>query len=110
MPIGAVREARVPSFHPAEPAPAGEERSGRTSSHDAPLPFASLLRHVELRVDQGEATLRDAIAANRAGRDVSLPELIAIQSGVYRYSETVDLLARLVDHTTTGMKTVLQGQ
>jgi hypothetical protein len=37
-------------------------------------------------------------------------ELIALQAGVYRYGEAVDLASRLVDRATTSVKTVLQGQ
>jgi hypothetical protein len=36
--------------------------------------------------------------------------LIALQAGIYRYGETVDLAAKLVDKAGTDVKTVLQGQ
>jgi hypothetical protein len=37
-------------------------------------------------------------------------DLIALQAGVYRYGEAVDLASRLVDRATSSVKTVLQGQ
>ena len=51
-----------------------------------------------------------AIAASRSGRDLGAGELLALQAGVYRYSEAVDLAAKLVDRASSGVKTVLQGQ
>jgi hypothetical protein len=35
---------------------------------------------------------------------------VPLQAGVYRYSEAVDLAAKLVDRATSGLKTVVQGQ
>jgi hypothetical protein len=61
-------------------------------------------------MNQGEAMTRAAIAASRSGRDLGSAELIALQAGVYRYSEAVDLAAKLVDRVSSGVKTVLQGQ
>jgi hypothetical protein len=61
-------------------------------------------------VQAGESTVHEAIASARAGRDLGPAELIALQAGVYRYSEAVDLAAKLVDRATSGVKTVVQGQ
>ena len=35
--------------------------------------------------------------------------LIALQAGIYRYTEAVDLAAKLVDRTTAAVKRTLQG-
>jgi hypothetical protein len=75
-----------------------------------PSPFARLLHGVGREVNQGEHTVQQALEASRAGRDMSGSELLALQSGVYRYSEAVDLAAKLVDRAASGVKTVLQGQ
>jgi hypothetical protein len=61
-------------------------------------------------VAQGEAVMRGALGASRAGGTLDAAELIALQAGVYRYSEAVDLAAKLIDHATSGLKTVVQGQ
>ena len=45
-----------------------------------------------------------------SGRDLASGDLLALQAGVYRYSEAVDLSAKLVDRATSGVKTVIQGQ
>jgi hypothetical protein len=36
--------------------------------------------------------------------------LLALQAGIYRYGETMDLAARLVDKASGAVKTVVQGQ
>jgi len=72
--------------------------------------FALLLRGDGLEVQHGESVVRDAVAAARVGRTLAPAELIALQAGVYRYSEAVDLAARLIDRATNGLKTVVQGQ
>ena len=43
-------------------------------------------------------------------RPINSPALIALQAGVYRYSEAVDLASRLVENATSALKTVIQGQ
>ena len=45
-----------------------------------------------------------------AGKDLGNGDLLALQAGVYRYSEAVDLTAKLVDRAANGVKTVIQGQ
>jgi hypothetical protein len=54
--------------------------------------------------------MSSALAASRSGHDLGGAELLALQAGVYRYSEAVDLAAKLVDRASSGVKTVLQGQ
>jgi hypothetical protein len=36
-------------------------------------------------------------------------ELLALQAGVYRYSEAVDLASKLIDKTSNGVKTIISG-
>jgi hypothetical protein len=95
---------RVPTSNPA--APLGPEHAG--PEHTSV--FARILAGVGVEVQQGESVVRDAIAAARSGRGFAPAELIALQAGVYRYSEAVDLAAKLVDRATSGLKTVVQGQ
>jgi hypothetical protein len=88
------RSPRAP--RPAEP---GE---------DEPSPFARVLRGLGKEVDRGERLTRRAIEGG--GKELSSGDLLALQAGVYRYSEAVDLSAKLIDRATNGVKTVLQGQ
>ena len=75
--------------------------------HVEESPFARILKGLGREVDRGETLVGKAA---RGGSDLGSSELIALQVGVYRYSEAVDLSAKLVDRATSGVKTVLQGQ
>jgi hypothetical protein len=78
-------------------------------SPEGPSLFAQLVRGLGHEVQRSETLVHQAIATARGG-DLAPAELIALQAGVYRYSEAVDLASRLIDHATSGLKTVLQGQ
>lgn len=114
MTIHAVRGPRIaapestgPASAPRPSPPAAVAAS--PGSSDAPSPFAELVRGLGHEVESGEAVVRAAVASGRGGH-LGPAELIALQAGVYRYSEAVDLASRLVDHATSGLKTVVQGQ
>jgi hypothetical protein len=85
---------------PKEKAPEGEARE--------PSAFQKLLHGLGDEVDRGERMVKRALGAG--GADLGPGELLALQAGVYRYSEAVDLSAKLVDRATGGVKTVIQGQ
>ena len=98
--LAAPTSPRAPATPPvAAPSPEGEQS-----------PFARILQSIGHEAAQGEATMRSAIRATQAGRDLGSAELLALQAGVYRYSEVVDLAAKLVDRASTGVKTVISGQ
>jgi hypothetical protein len=71
--------------------------------------FGRVLQGIGRELTQGEVTTRSAIASIASGTEVGPAQLIALQTGVYRYSEAIDLASRLVDRVTGGVKTVLQG-
>lgn len=73
-----------------------------------PSAFQRLLHGLGREVDRGEHLVRRALGAG--GAELGPGELLALQAGVYRYSEAVDLSAKLVDRATNGVKTVIQGQ
>jgi hypothetical protein len=72
-----------------------------------PSPFAKLVAGLGNEVNQGERTMMTAI---HGGAGMGPEQLLALQAGVYRYSEAVDLAAKLVDRASNGLKTVVQGQ
>jgi hypothetical protein len=71
-----------------------------------PSPFARILHGLGHQIQSGETMMHTAVAS---AHDMGPAELISLQAGVYRYSEAIDLASRLVDHATSGVKTVLQG-
>jgi hypothetical protein len=104
MSIPALREARTTplALPPTAPPPV-------SPSKDTPSPFAQLLRGLGHEVQGSETTVHQAIASARMG-ELKPVDLIALQAGVYRYSEAVDLVSRLVENATGAVKTVIQGQ
>jgi hypothetical protein len=112
MSIGSIGEgaahAALPAVESRSPPAAGVASSREPGPKAVASPFAALVRGLGHEVQSGEALMRGALGAR--GGDLGPAELIALQAGVYRYSEAVDLAAKLVDHATSGLKTVVQGQ
>lgn len=108
-----VRESPVarPLAAPAAPAPAAVAGTAGGSG-PSPSPFARVLHGLGHEVQRGEALVKQ-VTGGAGGTDTATldaGQLIALQVGVYRYTEAIDLASRLIDHATTGVKTVLQGQ
>jgi len=106
MSIDVVADRILPSSAaPAETAPGAPARAASS----APSPFAQLVRALAHEADRGEATVRGVLSAGAAG-NLGPSELLALQAGIYRYGETVDLAAKLIDKAGTDLRTVLSGQ
>jgi hypothetical protein len=90
--------AAIPAREPAEALGTGSERSESS--------FERMLRGLGRQIDRGERATR---AAQGAYGGLDAAELIALQAGIYRYVEAIDLAAKLVDRATTAVRTVLQG-
>ena len=86
--------------HPRASPPAG-------GASGEPSGFSRLLGRFGRELDRGEKTLS---AAARGGAASDPGALLALQAGVYRYVEAVDLASKLVDHATSAVKTTLQSQ
>jgi hypothetical protein len=65
-----------------------------------------VLERLAQHIDEGEQLVRQATGPAADGAD----RLIALQAGIYRYTEVVDLTAKLVDRGTNSIKTTLQSQ
>jgi hypothetical protein len=70
--------------------------------------FSDALVALGRQIDAGERLTERALSPRLGQLDAS--ELIALQAGIYRYSEAVDLAAKLVDRAGAAIKTTLQGQ
>jgi hypothetical protein len=94
-----------PSYEPVPlepPSPSG----GRTSADSSrKVAFGRVLHGWGSAVDRGEALIAQATRGNLGGLDSA--QLIALQAGIYRYSEAVDLLAKLVDRASNAVRTVI---
>lgn len=86
--------------------PAGSEPA--TAARAAPdASFSKVLHGLGREIDRGEAMSSRAM---RGSADLSASELLALQAGIYRYSEAVELATKLVDRATGAVKTTLQSQ
>jgi hypothetical protein len=73
-------------------------------------PFSHWLRGVGQELDRGEAIAEKAIRGAGSRASSSPEQLIALQAGIYRYAEAVDLVTKLVDRGTQAVRTTLQSQ
>jgi hypothetical protein len=86
--------------------------SGPVLAQTAPAPpkkkeasFSEVLKAVGEEAKRGERLVE---RASHPGGDLSAGDLLALQAGVYRWVETVDLASKLVDRTTQAAKQVTQ--
>ncbi len=68
-------------------------------------PFADVLQRLGRTVDAGERLVQRAVSGAGA---LDAGQLIALQAGIYRYTEAVDLAAKLVDRASAAVRTTLQ--
>jgi len=87
---------------PIEPA---AERAAPVPGQASGKAFARALKGIASAVDRGEALIAGASRGNLGGLDSG--QLIALQAGIYRYSEAVDLAAKLVDRASNAVRTVI---
>jgi hypothetical protein len=68
-------------------------------------PFAEVLGRLGRSLDSGERLVTRALSGGGA---LDSAQLIALQAGIYRYTEAVDLAAKLVDRAGNAVRTTLQ--
>ena len=94
-PVLAERTSGRPSFAAVKAAAGGEPE----------VAFSRAVRGLGHQIDVGEV---QAEAASHL-HSYDTGTLIALQVGIYRYTEAVDLASKIVDRATSAVKTVLQG-
>lgn len=92
---------------PIDVTSAGPPGAASTPAASGPA-FGQVLRALGKEIQRGEAVVDRA--AHASGRDLSSGDLLALQAGVYRYVEVVDLTSKLVDRATQAVKQVVQSQ
>lgn len=101
MPFRIEGAPQAPTAPRAAPEPAAVRNS------EGPSPFETTLRSLASRVDAGEALVRRAVQGGGAG-GLEPGQWIALQAGIYRYVEALDIAAKLVDRAGNAVRTVLQ--
>ncbi len=106
MKIGSLGEA-APKVAPAKisvpDASVGRVKDSTTERS----PFQKLVDGLGKEINSGERTIKAALDAR--GGSMEPGELLALQAGVYRYGEVVDLASKLIDRTSSGVKTIING-
>lgn len=88
-------------------APAGPLREPRAG----PGPdLASAAREALAGVIRDGQRLDGYLRAAQGGAPLAVADVVAMQTLAYRYSQRVDLLTKLVERVTSGLKTTLQTQ
>jgi hypothetical protein len=110
VPLGSPATAGTPSAEP--PTEVDAAAQGGPAEHVNAVsesPFVRALRGLGQELDRGESIAEKAIRG-AGGHGYSPERLIALQAGIYRYSEAVDLVTKLVDKGTQAVRTTLQNQ
>lgn len=92
----------VPSLH----APLDPPTASPAARREGPSPFERLTHDLGRAIDQGEELVGRAALGRFERMDAAT--LIAVQAGIYRYSEAIDLATKLVDRTTSAARTLLE--
>ena len=98
----------VPPYTPETPTPGDEVSAARRRPE--PTAFTRLLEGLGRELQSGEALAERAIRGGAGSGGMTPEALLALQAGIYRYSEEVDLVTKLVDRGTQAVKTTLQNQ
>ncbi len=107
-PVAATAASRAVS--PPEPGPRRSFGEVLRSSAGRSLPqttakLSGIALDTARTIEQAQRRLDSVLDAARRGRTFTAQELLALQTVAYRYAQTVDLAARMVEH---GAQTVKQ--
>jgi hypothetical protein len=97
--VGRVAEASQEIGPPAALATASREAA------PADAPFGAYLENLGHQIDRGESLIGHAL--HGAGQ-LDAAQLIALQAGIFRYTEAIDLAAKFVDRASSAIRTTLQ--
>lgn len=90
-------------------APAGGAQSRRSQDSPATTSFADALRGAASSLSEGQTRIDRAIRRGSRG-ETDPGHLLALQAGVYRYTQELELASKLVDKATGALKQTLQSQ
>jgi hypothetical protein len=84
-------------------------QAATSPSRPAPSPkteFSEVLRGLGSAIDQGELVVGRALGGGPLGK-LDSAELIRLQASIYRYTEAVDLVGKMVDRACNAVRTTL---
>ncbi|MDH5490474.1 MAG: hypothetical protein OEY14_00725 [Myxococcales bacterium] len=90
---------RAPEAEPTSPEPPS-----------GPSPARALIEDAASSIGRGQAQIERALRRARRGQGMAPEELLALQAGVYRYSQELELASKVVDKVTGAIRQTLQSQ
>ena len=61
-------------------------------------------------MEKGQSVMDKLINAGVSGKNFSSSELLALQAGMYKYTQELELTGKVVEKATTGLKDTLKNQ
>ena len=112
MPLPAVAPAAVAGpCHTTSPAGARfEARMNALSAPPSPPGPTARLDQAFRSLEASQARLDRVLHAARAGRTFTAGELLALQSDAYRFTQTLDIASKLVEHGVQSVKQAVHAQ
>ncbi len=81
-----------------------EQTPRRTEGDDS---FRSVFHGLSAELDRGKATIDASLQAHG---QLNSTQLLALQAAMYRYTEAVELVTKVVDKTSNAVRTTMQSQ
>ncbi|MBK8169107.1 MAG: hypothetical protein IPK60_02030 [Sandaracinaceae bacterium] len=75
-----------------------------------PTTAERMVRSAATSIERGERMINGVIAVARRGQSFTNEQLIAVQAGVYRYAQELDLASKLVDKLANAVRQTIQSQ
>ena len=72
--------------------------------------FSAGVQRIMEDVMQGQNKLEEIINLSLSGRNFSTPELLAMQAGVYRFTQELELTSKVVEKATSTIKQTMNTQ
>lgn len=80
------------------------------ATKEGPSKVTQSLAHMLSGIEKGQGAMDKLIQAGMSGKGFSNGELIAMQAGVYKYTQELDLTSKIVEQATSGLKDTLKTQ
>ncbi|HZH04870.1 MAG TPA: ATP-dependent helicase HrpB [Myxococcaceae bacterium] len=87
-----------------------EQAVEQVGASERPRATTNLMTKMVDDLERGQGVLESILNEGLTGKEFSSSELIALQAGIYRYSQELELTGKVVEKATTGLKDTLRTQ
>lgn len=112
MTVGRIPPPTTGTHRPSRATPAANDGGASAPTGPAsagPSPFREALQDAARSIGRGERVVQRAIHAGRRGT-LAPEQLIALQAGVYRYTQELELASKVADKAASAVRQTLQSQ